>query len=106
MACLSAIVGAAASAGSRAGSAVGVASQHQFQRRDPGGGLGAVAVAASQPHELARIRRELDCAVREGDEARRRTLNEAVHLLQVQAGRADSIICVYCVLCIVFIMEH
>ena len=87
---LSDIVGSASFAGSRTGSAVGVASQYQVQRQDPGGCLAAVAAAVLQPHEIARIRRELDCAVREGDEARRRNVNEAVYLMQVQAGRTDG----------------
>ena len=47
------------------------------------GGCRSVAAAASQPHELARIRRELDCSTREADKDRQRVLNEATFLMQV-----------------------
>ncbi len=42
------------------------------------GGPLAAAAAAGQPHELARSRRELDCAFREADVGRRRVLNEVI----------------------------
>ena len=52
------------------------------------GGCAAVAAAAARPHELARVRRELDCAFREVDEARHRVVNEVTHLMQVgERGR-------------------
>lgn len=52
------------------------------------GGAGraaAVAAASAQPHEVARIRRELDCQARDADESRQRVLNEVTYLLQVRA---------------------
>jgi hypothetical protein len=45
----------------------------------PGGCLIA-ARAAAQPHELARVRRDLDCLVRDGDQARQKVLNEVTFL--------------------------
>lgn len=46
----------------------------------PGGGCLSAARAAAQPHELARVRRDLDCQVRDGDQARQKVLNEVTFL--------------------------
>ena len=58
---LSATVGSAAGSGSGSGCAIVGASTYCPPE---GGGLAAVASAASQAHELARTRREIDCAFR------------------------------------------